>query len=188
VEHAAPGIRLPAAQVQDRDLRRAGRPRRDAWHDIGLQLRRDAAGRGGLRVWVGGGMGRTPVIGTVFNDFVPWQQILVYIEAIVRVYNQRGRRDNLYKARIKILVKAEGRRFVDDVNAEFAALLQRRQPGRCAPDPAGRARPRGAPASTRRRCCSRASARPIEADAPPAYRRWLERNVHAHKVPRATGP
>jgi sulfite reductase (NADPH) hemoprotein beta-component len=93
------------------------------WHDIGLQVRRDAAGEVGFRVWVGGGMGRTPVIGTLFSDFVPWQQLLVYIEAIVRVYNLHGRRDNLYKARIKILVKAQGQRFVDDVNAEFAALM-----------------------------------------------------------------
>jgi len=55
---------------------------------------------------------------------VPWAQILVYIEAIVRVYNLHGRRDNAFKARIKILVKAEGQRFVDQVNAEFAALLE----------------------------------------------------------------
>ena len=68
-------------------------------------------------------MGRTPMVGTVFSEFVPWQQILVYIEAVVRVYNLHGRRDNLYKARIKILVKAAGQQFVDDVNAEFAALL-----------------------------------------------------------------
>ena len=52
---------------------------------------------------VGGGMGRTPIIGTVVREFLPWQQILVFIEAIVRVYNRYGRRDNMYKARIKIL-------------------------------------------------------------------------------------
>jgi sulfite reductase (NADPH) hemoprotein beta-component len=82
-------------------------------------------------VAVGGGMGRTPVIATRMNAFVPWQQILVYIEAIVRVYNLHGRRDNLYKARIKILVKAEGQRFVDAVNREYEALLA---------DPAGHER------------------------------------------------
>jgi sulfite reductase (NADPH) hemoprotein beta-component len=126
-------------------------------------------------------MGRTPVIGTVFNDFVPWQQILVYIEAIVRVYNLHGRRDNLYKARIKILVKAEGQRFVDDVNAEFAALLaddarpartSSRRPNSTAWPPASRAA--GAAAGFQPAA---------DTDAPPAYRRWLERNVHAHKVP-----
>ena len=93
------------------------------WHDIGLTLRKNAAGEVGFRVAVGGGMGRTPVIATEFNAFVPWQQILVYIEAVVRAYNLYGRRDNLYKARIKILVKAEGQRFIDDVAEEFARIL-----------------------------------------------------------------
>jgi sulfite reductase (NADPH) hemoprotein beta-component len=152
------------------------------WHDIGLQLRRNAQGAVGFRVWVGGGMGRTPVIGTVFNDFVPWQQILVYIEAIVRVYNQRGRRDNLYKARIKILVKAEGRRFVDDVNAEFAALVS----------DDSQAGAHLIPQAELDRVAACFDAPPVlqpgfspsaEADAPQAYRRWIERNVHAHKVP-----
>jgi sulfite reductase (NADPH) hemoprotein beta-component len=147
------------------------------WHDIGLQLRENAAGEVGFRVLVGGGMGRTPVIGTVFAEFVPWQQILVYIEAVVRVYNLHGRRDNLYKARIKILVKAEGQKFVDDVNAEFAALL---------PDS-----PHLIPQAEFDRvaaCFSLPPALPpaapkVEADAPKAYLRWLERNVQPHKVP-----
>src|SRR6185295_17915516 len=69
------------------------------------------------------GMGRTPIVGTVVREFLPWKEILVYIEAIVRVYNRYGRRDNAYKARIKILVKAEGRKFADAVEAEFAAIL-----------------------------------------------------------------
>jgi sulfite reductase beta subunit-like hemoprotein len=85
------------------------------WHDIGLQLLKDDVGAVGFKVLVGGGMGRTPVIGTVVSDFVPWQQILVFVEAILRVYNRYGRRDNMYKARIKILVKAEGERFVQSV-------------------------------------------------------------------------
>jgi sulfite reductase (NADPH) hemoprotein beta-component len=95
------------------------------WHDIGLQLRRNAAGEVGFEVFVGGGMGRTPIIGSLANAFVPWQQILLYIEAIVRVYNRYGRRDNAYKARIKILVKAEGAKFFDAVNEEFRAILER---------------------------------------------------------------
>jgi sulfite reductase beta subunit-like hemoprotein len=94
-----------------------------AWHDIGLQLHRNATGEVGFRVAVGGGMGRTPVIATELAAFVPWAQILVFIEAIVRIYNLFGRRDNAYKARIKILVRAEGPRFVDAVQREFAALL-----------------------------------------------------------------
>ena len=77
-------------------------------NDIGLQVVQDAQGEVGFRVLVGGGLGRTPVIGTEINAFVPWQHILTYVESIVRVYNEFGRRDNLYKARIKILVKAIG--------------------------------------------------------------------------------
>ena len=95
------------------------------WHDIGLQLLKNEAGEIGFKVLVGGGMGRTPVIGTTIREFLPWQQMLVFIEAIVRVYNRYGRRDNMYKARIKILVKAEGQKFVDAVNAEFANILER---------------------------------------------------------------
>ncbi|MEG0142203.1 MAG: nitrite/sulfite reductase, partial [Comamonas sp.] len=78
------------------------------WHDVGLHMVKNEAGEIGFKVFVGGGMGRTPVIGTVIREFLPWNQIMNYIEAIVRVYNELGRRDNKYKARIKILVKAEG--------------------------------------------------------------------------------
>ena len=77
-------------------------------HDIGLQIRRNEAGEVGFEVVVGGGQGRTPVIGTTIRDFLPKQHLLSYLEAILRVYNQLGRRDNLYKARIKILVKETG--------------------------------------------------------------------------------
>ncbi|MBX3633930.1 MAG: nitrite/sulfite reductase [Rubrivivax sp.] len=149
------------------------------WHDIGLQLRRDAAGAVGFRVAVGGGMGRTPVIATEIAAFVPWAQILVFIEAIVRVYNLYGRRDNMYKARIKILVRAEGQRFVDAVNAEFAALLA--TPGVA-----------GIPQAELDRVAANFTPPPAVVDAaadlvahddPPAYRRWLQRNVHAHRVP-----
>ncbi len=77
-------------------------------NDIGLQVVKNAQGEVGFRVLVGGGLGRTPVIGTEISPFVPWQHIITYAESIVRVYNEFGRRDNLYKARIKILVKAIG--------------------------------------------------------------------------------
>ncbi|PXW98723.1 sulfite reductase (NADPH) hemoprotein beta-component [Sphaerotilus hippei] len=152
------------------------------WHDVGLQLLRNEAGEVGFRVQVGGGMGRTPIVGTVINAFVPWQQILVYLEAIVRVYNRYGRRDNAYKARIKILVKAEGQKYFDAVNAEFRNILERDVDGGAHLIPqaefdrvaAGFARPATvAPA---------AEAAPVTEDTPQAYRRWLERNVHAHQV------
>lgn len=79
-----------------------------AVHDIGLQAVRNAQGEVGFRVLVGGGLGRTPVIGVEICDFVPWQHIISYAESILRVYNEYGRRDNIYKARIKILVRALG--------------------------------------------------------------------------------
>ena len=102
------------------------------WHDVGLQLVKageddatQAIARGdlGFKVLVGGGMGRTPVIATVIREFLPWNQILSYLEAIVRVYNLFGRRDNKYKARIKILVKAEGQNYIDQVEAEYARIV-----------------------------------------------------------------
>ncbi|MDI3490349.1 MAG: sulfite reductase hemoprotein beta-component [Thauera sp.] len=92
-------------------------------HDIGLDIVRNAAGELGFRVLVGGGLGRTPIIGEQVAAFVPWQQILNYCEAILRVYNLHGRRDNAYKARIKILVKALGvPEFARQVEEEFAHL------------------------------------------------------------------
>lgn len=77
-------------------------------HDIGLAVTKNAQGEIGFRVLVGGGLGRTPIIGSEIRDFLPWQHVLTYVESILRVYNQYGRRDNKYKARIKILVKALG--------------------------------------------------------------------------------
>jgi len=94
------------------------------WHDVGLQMVKNAAGEVGFKVLVGGGMGRTPVIGSQIRAFLPWNQIMNYLEAVVRVYNRWGRRDNLYKARIKILVKAEGQRYFDEVETEYQEILQ----------------------------------------------------------------
>ncbi|XVJ69592.1 MAG: nitrite/sulfite reductase [Rhizobacter sp.] len=153
-----------------------------AWHDIGLQLLKNAAGEVGFKVLVGGGMGRTPVIGSVINEFLPWQQILVYIEAIVRVYNRYGRRDNMYKARIKILVKAEGQAFFDDVNKEFHNILTRDIEGSAHLIPQAEfdrvnacfVRPAGVQ--------HHASTHHVDDNAPVAFKRWLERNVHPHQV------
>jgi sulfite reductase (NADPH) hemoprotein beta-component len=92
-------------------------------HDIGLELLANAAGEIGFKVLVGGGLGRTPVIGSVVCDWLPKQHLLTYLEAILRVYNQHGRRDNKYKARIKILVKAMGvDAFREAVEQEWASL------------------------------------------------------------------
>jgi sulfite reductase (NADPH) hemoprotein beta-component len=167
------------------------------WHDIGLSLRFNAAGNVGFEVYVGGGMGRTPVVAPLLESFVPWQHILLFLEAIVRVYNRFGRRDNLYKARIKILVRAEGERFFDAVRAEFAALLDE-HPGE---------HPQAIPLTERQRVASSfgvppgvherlAGERPadtatatarVDPAAQPAWQRWQTRNVHAHRVPALRG-
>ncbi|MET3134227.1 sulfite reductase (NADPH) hemoprotein beta-component [Oxalobacteraceae bacterium GrIS 1.11] len=94
-----------------------------AVHDIGLTAVYNAAGEVGFKVMVGGGMGRTPILGSVIRDFLPWQHLLTYIQAVMRVYNQYGRRDNKYKARIKILLKAIGvEEFTRQVEAEWTDL------------------------------------------------------------------
>jgi sulfite reductase (NADPH) hemoprotein beta-component len=94
-----------------------------AVHDIGLTAVRNEAGEIGFKFMVGGGLGRTPIIGSTINEFVPWQHLLTYTQAVMRVYNQFGRRDNKYKARIKILVKAVGaEEFARLVEQEFADL------------------------------------------------------------------
>jgi len=90
-------------------------------HDIGLYIVRNAAGEIGFRVLVGGGLGRTPVIGSEIREFLPQQHLLSYLDAILRVYNREGRRDNKYKARIKILVRETG---VDDFRAKVEAEWQ----------------------------------------------------------------
>ncbi|TPV97057.1 MAG: nitrite/sulfite reductase [Myxococcales bacterium FL481] len=91
-------------------------------HDIGLRLRLEQ-GEPGFEVWVGGGLGRTPRIGQVVRDFVPQRDLLAYLEAILRVYNRFGRRDNKYKARIKILVGSLGiERFAELVEEEWKLI------------------------------------------------------------------
>ena len=93
------------------------------FHDIGLELKRDAAGALGFAVFVGGGLGRTPMIGHKVRDFLPEEDLLAYVEAIMRVYNLNGRRDNKYKARIKILVHETGETEITrQIEAEFAEV------------------------------------------------------------------
>ncbi|MCW5752276.1 MAG: nitrite/sulfite reductase, partial [Alphaproteobacteria bacterium] len=92
-------------------------------HDIGLAMRRAAGGAIGFEVIVGGGLGRTPMVGKTIRDFLPKQDLLSYLEAIMRVYNRYGRRDNLYKSRIKILVHEIGAAaFAAEVEAEWREI------------------------------------------------------------------
>ena len=152
-----------------------------AWHDVGLQLLKNEAGEVGFKVYVGGGMGRTPITGQVIHDFLPWNQILVYLEAIVRIYNRYGRRDNMYKARIKILVKAEGQAFLDAVNTEFQHILSDDAGGHEHLIPQAELE-RVAASFTTPAGVSALPAKDIFEGAQGAYRRWLERNVHAHRL------
>ncbi|MBX3660128.1 MAG: nitrite/sulfite reductase [Ramlibacter sp.] len=159
-----------------------------AWHDVGLHLVRSSDGELGFRVLVGGGMGRTPVIATVIREFLPWHQILNYLEAVVRVYNRWGRRDNKYKARIKILVKAEGQRYIDEVEAEYTQILE--QDG--APHTISQAELDRVSASfvppalqCDRKTADAKIAHILRAAAEDdvEFGRWLEQNVAAHKNP-----
>ena len=92
-------------------------------HDIGLEIFSDEDNEMAIKVWVGGGLGRTPILGSVIKENLSWKHILTYSEAILRVYNLYGRRDNMYKARIKILVKALGiEKFKKLVEREWASI------------------------------------------------------------------
>lgn len=159
------------------------------WYDISLQLVRDEEGALGFEVRVGGGMGRTPVIATVVRAFVPWQHILSYLEACIRVYNQYGRRDNVWKARIKILVKAEGQRYIDKVEEEFRQILAiDGAPHTITQEEFDRVAAQFAPPEIRRQPRDAAAARVHEiiradAEADPQYDRWLQRNVLPHRDP-----
>ena len=156
------------------------------WHDVGLHMVKNEAGEVGFKVFVGGGMGRTPVIGTVIREFLPWNQIMNYIEAIVRVYNELGRRDNKYKARIKILVKAEGQAYIDAVEEEFRQIVEIDGGPHTVPQseldrvsamftvPALAAVQD--PAADEQALQARAAQEP-------AFARWISRNTHAHRLP-----
>lgn len=99
-----------------------------AFHDIGVYIVKNAEGEIGYKIKVGGGLGRTPMIGSVIREFLPREDLIAYLEAVLRVYNLHGRRDNKYKARIKILVKAMTPTvFAEKVEAEFAYTRQNLQ-------------------------------------------------------------
>jgi len=150
-------------------------------HDIGLRMHKNAAGEVGFEVIVGGGQGRTPAIGVTIRDFLPKQHLLSYLEAILRVYNLLGRRDNLYKSRIKILVSAVGAaKFAEAVEAEWAQIKDgplalpveeiRRIEAQFAP-------PAFAPADP---FPPEVVAKRLET---PAFARWMRSNVAGHRHP-----
>ena len=146
------------------------------FHDIGLFLRRNADGEIGFEVIAGGGMGRTPVIGPTIRSFLPKQHLMSYLEAILRVYNRYGRRDNIYKARIKILVRDRGvDAFAKEVETEWSAMDRTRVDHSIKEE--HRVRKMFAPP-------------PFVPNAPlfrsgavedPSFEAWTKTNVHAHK-------
>ena len=152
-------------------------------HDIGLELVPHAdSGAIGFKVLVGGGLGRTPVLGTVVCDWLEQRHLLTFLEAILRVYNQLGRRDNRYKARIKILVKAMGAEaFSARVQAEWERL--RDGPGSLTPEAVAQARAHFT-APTYRQLDAAAVERALAAQlaATPAFGNWYRRNTLAHRA------
>ncbi|HKK36264.1 MAG TPA: nitrite/sulfite reductase [Paracoccaceae bacterium] len=154
-------------------------------HDIGLRMVRGPSGEPGYEVIVGGGLGRTPMIGKTLRHFLPKAHLLPYLEAILRVYNLHGRRDNKYKARIKILVHETGEAEIrKEVEAEFERRLEAFGGPEVAPDAAEMARIEAyfAPPALDRRPA--VSSREHAAKAvDPAFAAWLERNVKPHRVP-----
>lgn len=145
-------------------------------HDVGLRLVRDATGALGFAVYVGGGMGRTPFVAPLIRPFQPAGAILSYIEAVLRVWNRYGRRDNIHKARIKILVNDLGAEaFAREVEAEWEQLKDRGA---------------DAPPAELERIAAHFAPPPFEAGladdidlGDPDFAAWVRQNVHPHKAP-----
>jgi sulfite reductase (NADPH) hemoprotein beta-component len=145
-------------------------------HDIGLHALKNDAGEIGFKVIVGGGLGRTPMVGHAIREFLPWRHLLTYLDAILRVYNRFGRRDNIHKARIKILLKERGpERFSAEVEAEWAHLKD--GPATLVEEEIRRVESR----------FTRPQYEKLEdiryPQIPSAFASWMKRNVHPHKQP-----
>ena len=150
-------------------------------NDVGLQVVKNAQGEIGFRVLVGGGLGRTPVIGSEISAFVPWQHLLTYAESIVRVYNEFGRRDNLYKARIKILVKAIGiEEFRRQVEEEWK--LSKDGPGTITQAELDRVTACFTAPDYEQLPPADAAVVALQRDNK-AFASWIKRNVKPHKIP-----
>lgn len=149
-------------------------------HDIGMEFYLDDHNKVAIKVWVGGGLGRTPILGAVIREHLEWQHALTYCEAIIRVYNLHGRRDNSYKARIKILVKALGiDEFRNQVEAEWAHLKD-------APNTITEAELARVAKHFEAMPYTALPAHDASFDAAiasnPAFANWAKRSLHAHKT------
>lgn len=151
-------------------------------HDIGLQLRRDSSGELGFAVYVGGGLGRTPMIGELLRPFIHRRELLPYLEAILRIYNLQGRRDNIHRARIKILVKALGvAEFARQVEREFERIKANHDLLLDEQTIATMQRFFEPPPYDAAAAGDRDHLRRLEQN--PAFARWFERNTVVHKQP-----
>ena len=150
-------------------------------HDLGLSLRRNERGEIGFEVLVGGGLGRTPILAQTVRDFVPRRDLLAYITACLRVYNQYGRRDNLFKSRIKILVQSLGiEKYRADVEAEYAAMGDEREDLALPDEVVAAMQAQFAPPAYRDAAGDDAELRRAMATEP-EFTRWIERNTRPHK-------
>jgi len=150
-------------------------------HDIGIYVYENDAGETRVRILAGGGLGRTPILGTIIKDDLPWQHMLTYVESAIRVYNRYGRRDNKYKARIKILVKAIGaEKFAQEVEEEWQ--FSKDGPGTITQDEFDRVAQYFAPPAYEKLADTDASFEKHLLDDK-AFAKWVSRNVHGHKVP-----
>jgi sulfite reductase (NADPH) hemoprotein beta-component len=150
-------------------------------HDIGIEIVKNAQGEIGFRVLVGGGLGRTPILGSFIREFLPWQHLLTYIEAILRAYNQYGRRDNKFKARIKILLKATGvEEFARMVEEEWADLKDGL--GTITDEEFNRIAAYFTPPAYQTLADEDALLKQQRAQSK-AFDNWMKRNVKPHKVP-----
>jgi len=154
------------------------------FHDIGIRIINNADGKRGFEIWVGGGMGRTPFIGTVIRPFLEYEHLMSYLESILRVYNLHGRRDNKFKARIKILVSELGAeeftRLVEadwERNKDSALRLDRTEIDRIS---AFFTPPAWEPESVARGDVKAMEGRKA---SDPVFARWLKTNVLSHKAP-----
>ncbi|MDP6968748.1 MAG: nitrite/sulfite reductase [Gammaproteobacteria bacterium] len=149
-------------------------------HDIGLRLVHNFQGDLGFEVLVGGGLGRTPMIGQVIREFLPTEHLLSYLEAILRIYNLHGRRDNKYKARIKILLKSMGLEdFTQQVEAEWQ-VIKHSDLQLPAEEIARVSQHFGKPAYL---SLAQASCDKVVSVADQEYQRWLQHNVLTHQQP-----
>jgi len=151
------------------------------FHDIGLQIVKNDQGDVGFQVYVGGGLGRTPLVAELIHEFMPWQHLLTYLDAILRVYNLNGRRDNKYKARIKILVKAMG---VEAFRAKVDAEWEHLKDSASTLTEAEIDRVKKHFVAPAYESLSDESAELNDfLGMNPGFRHWLEHNVEEHKVP-----